>query len=501
MAGEARSLRVLILAAEAVPFVKTGEVAEVISGLAKALHRCGQDVRLAIPRYSHIDPERFALEPFIESLAVPMDNHHELATIYCARLANCLPVYMVDSPRYFGRNATRVYVDDAERFIFYSRAALEMLKHPTFNWRPDVIHCHDWQTALVPNWLATLYRDDPFFADVATVLTVHRLSHQGIFGYRVLEVAGLGEYGFIRHAGVNDLSDLVDVLARGLVYAQAITTVSERYAQEIQTPEFGERLDPLFRERRECLFGILNGIDVEEFDPRRDTFLASRYDATSLKDRAPNKAALQRLVGLKEDPDAPLVGMVSRLTDTKGFDLLASAFEAIMLNLDTQFMIIGVGEPKYHDQLSAFQRRFPGRMALQFTYNDALERLLYAGSDLFLMPSYREPCGLGQMLAMRYGSVPVVRAVGGLADTVQNYDPVRRTGNGFSFQAYDPMALFATLVRAVEIYRHRDVWASLQQRCMASDFSWDRSAAAYIDVYRWALTRRLCEGQRVSLSV
>lgn len=492
---KARSLSVLILAAEAVPFAKTGEVAEVISGLAKALQRLGHDVRLAIPRYCHIDLERFELKPCIESLSVPMNGRHELASVYYATLGNCVPVYLVDNPRYFGRSVSRVYMDDAERFIFYSRAAVEMLRHPALNWQPDIIHCHDWQTAIVPNWLATVYRDDLFFARVAAVFTVHRLAHQGIFGYRVLEAAGLNEYGFIHHVELADLSDLVDLLARGLYYAQAITTVSRRYAQEVQTPEFGERLDPLFRERCERLFGILNGIDTEAFDPAHDMCIASRYDVDSLAARAPNKTALQRLAGLREEADAPLVGMVSRLSDIKGFDLLTSVFKSIMSNLNTQFMIIGVGEQKYHDQLSTLKQQFPGRVALQFTYNDALERRLYAGSDLFLMPSYCEPCGLGQMIAMRYGSVPVVHATGGLADTVQDYDPVTGTGNGFSFQAHDPMALFAALVRAVEIYKHRNLWEALQRRCMASDFSWGKSAEAYVDVYRWALAARLREAQ------
>lgn len=494
---DTRSLGVLILAAEAVPFAKTGEVAEVMSGLAKALHRLGHDVRLAIPRYCHIDLERFGLKPFIGSLPVPMNGRHEPASVYCTTLGDHVPVYMIDNPRYFGRNACRVYMDDAERFIFYSRAALEMLKHPALNWHPDIVHCHDWQTAIVPNWLATVYRDDPFFVKVATVFTVHRLAHQGIFGYRVLEVAGLNEYGFIHHAELADLSDLVDLLARGLYYAHAITTVSERYAREVQTPEFGERLDPLFRERSERFFGILNGIDTEAYDPAHDTFIASRYDASSLGARTPNKAALQHLVGLQEEPAAPLVGMVSRLSDIKGFDLLIPVFESLMSNLDAQFVIVGVGEQRYHDQLSALRQRFPGRVALQFTYGEALERQLYAGSDLFLMPSYCEPCGLGQMIAMRYGSVPVVHATGGLADTVQDYDPLTRTGNGFVFQAYDPMALFAALVRAAEIYKHRDLWESLQRRCMASDFSWDKSAAAYVDVYRRALHARLQEVQGV----
>jgi starch synthase len=479
-----------MLAAEAVPFVKTGEVSEVVSSLAKALHKLGHDVRLAIPRYCHISPQQFGLELVADALPVPMDNHHEPASVYRASLPGGVPVYMVDSPRYFGRTASCVYVDDAERFIFSSRAALEMLRHPAISWQPDIIHCHDWQTAIVPNWLATIYKDEPFFSHTASVFTIHRLAHQGIFGYRVLEVAGLNGYGFLHHAEIADLADLVDLLARGVYYAQAITTVSERYAQEIQTAEFGERLDPLLREHRERLFGILNGIDTETLDPARDSYIASRFDAQTLERRAPNKLALQRLAGLREDPSIPLVGMVSRLSDLKGFDILTPILEGILAHLGVQLMIVGIGEPKHQDQLSALKKRFPGRLALQLTYNDAVERQVYAGSDLYLMPSHVEPCGLGQMIAMRYGAVPVVHATGGLADTVLNYDPQMRIGNGFSFEAYEPLALYATLVRAVEIYRHHELWAPLQQRCMAEDFSWDRSAARYVDIYRWALATR-----------
>jgi starch synthase len=489
MNSSTRPLRILILAAEAVPFVKTGEVAEVISSLAKALQKLGHDVRLVIPRYSHISLERFGLQMCIPSLPVAMNSHTEMAQVYSTALGQ-VPIYLVDNPRYFGRDTTYMHVDDAERFVFYARAALELVKHPQVAWQPDVIHCHDWQTAIVPNWLTTLYKEDPFYDQTATVFTIHRLAHQGIFGYRLLEVAGLEEYGFIYHSAIGELSDLVDLMARGIYYADAVTTVSECYAREIQTPEFGERLDPILREKDGRLFGVRNGIDTELLDPATDPYIAARYDAAVLERRAPNKAALQRLAGLTQDAAMPLIGMISRLSDIKGFDLLAAMFELLMAHTEVQFMILGVGEPKYHDLLARYAKRYPGRVGLQLTFNDALERQICAGSDMFLMPSQVEPCGLGQMIAMRYGCVPVVRATGGLVDTVQDYDPRTGRGNGFAFQAYDALALYTTVVRAIEVYKHHDLWQALQKRCMAGDFSWTGSAQCYVDIYRRALDLR-----------
>jgi len=494
-----KPMRILIMAAEMAPLAKTGQVAEVVGGLARALAELGHDVRVAMPRYGHLDTLRFSLEPTAASLAVPLDDHQEQVAIHRASMEPGVPVYLVESRKYFGQHVTSMYTDDADPFVLYCRASLEMLKHPTVNWRPEVIHCHDWQTAIVPNWMATLYRDDPFFADTGTVLTIHRLSNQGIFGYRVLEAAGLTQYGFMYHAALADLSEVVALLGHGLYYADAITTVSERYARDIQTPEYGECLDPLLRERSESLYGIRHGIDTASYDPSCDPYLASAYSAQTLDRRADNKAALQQLFALEQDPHAPLIGMVSRLNDSKGLDLLAQVFESLLVHLRVQFAILGVGDTRYHDLLTSYAVKFPGRVGVRLTFDEATERRIYGGSDLFLMPSRVEPCGLGHMLAMRYGSVPVVRATGGLADVVQNYAPRPGTGNGFSFGPYDAMALYATLVRAIEVYGHGDLWRLLQERCMATDFSWRAPAAKYVEVYRRAqeshrLTPRLANG-------
>ena len=484
-------LRVLYLSAEVVPFAKTGGLADVAGSLPKAIRALGHDIRVCMPRYGRIDEHKFELAEVVPLFPVPMDRHSEQASIWRGTIGSDVPVYMVDNDRYFDRDGIYMYPDDAERFIFFCRAALEMLRQPQLGWQPDIIHCNDWHTAIVPNWLCTIYKDDPFFARTATVYTIHNLAYQGIFGHRVLEVAGIDEYGFLYHPEMADLAEVVDLMARGIYFADVVNTVSEKYAQEILTPEFGERLDPMLRDRRDHLFGILNGIDYELMNPATDSYLASRFDADHLEQRFPNKEALQREAGLPVAPNTPLVGVISRLTDQKGFDLISCIIDPLMNHVDLQFVLLGTGEQHYHDMFSALAQRYPQKAAVFLTFNAALAQRIYAGSDIFLMPSRFEPCGLGQMIAMRYGSVPVVRATGGLADTVQDYDPRNDQGNGFAFQAYDAMALFAALVRATETYKHAAAWRRLMLRGMSADFSWARSAARYVDLYYRALAARI----------
>jgi starch synthase len=483
-------LRILIMTAEMTPFARTGEVSLVVGSLAQALHDLGHDVRVAMPRYKHIDEHRFDLRQGMAPYPVPIAQRRDMATVYETETAAGVQVYLIDNVRYFGARTLSAYADDADAFIFYSRAVLELLKCPQMHWQPDIIHCHDWQTGLVPNWLATVYHDDPVFEKTASVFTVHRLSHQGVFGYRVLQVAGIAEQGFLFHPAISDLGELVDLMGRGLFYADAITTVSESYAREIQTPESGERLDPLLRDRSAQLFGILSGIDTTVYNPATDPNIQSTYDAQSLDCRRENKVALQRMCGFEARSDVPLVGMISRLTASKGLDLLTAILDPMMANLDFQLVIMGVGDPEYHERLGEYVQRFPGRMALYLTFNDAIEHQIYAGTDLVLMPSLVEPCGLGQMVAMHYGSVPVVRAIGGLSDTVQPYEPSLQQGVGFTFQAYEPLALYTTIVRAFEVFRHQEHWQALQRRGMAKDFSWTESAARYVEVYNWAQAHR-----------
>jgi starch synthase len=481
-----RPLRILFVSAEVVPFAKVGGLADVAGALPKALHRLGHDVRVAMPRYGRIDPDRFGLKTVLPDLAVPMDTITEHVAIQETRIASEVPIYMVDSPRYFNRENIYGYNDDGERFILFCRATLEMLK--VFNWAPDIIHCNDWHTAIIPNWLATIYRQEPLFRETATVYTIHNLAYQGIFGYRILEIAGVAEQGFL-YPAIAELANVVDLMGRGILFADAITTVSPRYAQEILTPEYGERLDHLLRERQDRLFGILNGIDVDEFNPATDRYIHTQFDVESLDKRVENKLALQEQMHLVVNPAIPLVGMISRLTDQKGFDLLASILQPLV-EQDIQFVLLGTGDQHYHEIFQNFAARYPRQASVSLTFNAELAQRIYAGCDIFLMPSRFEPCGLGQMIAMRYGAIPVVRSTGGLADTVHEYDPATDSGEGFAFTRYDPWALFAAVVRALEVYRFKDVWRRLMEHDMLLDHSWTASAEQYVAVYHKALAFR-----------
>ncbi len=484
-------LKILFLSAEVTPFAKTGGLADVAGSLPKALRAMGHDIRVLMPRYGRIDPDKFGLWEVVESLEVPVDDRKEPARILQGRLGEGeseVPVYFVDNPRLYDRDGIYMYPDDAERFLYFSRAALELTK--ALNWRPDIVHANDWHTAFVPNWLKTIYQDDPFFAETATVYTIHNLAYQGIFGYRVLEIAGLAEYGFIYHPDGGTLNERVDFMARGILFADVITTVSKRYAEEILTPEYGENLDPLLRDRKDRLFGILNGIDTETLNPATDPNIPVNYDVESIEKRQGNKLALQREMGLPERPDVPLLGVISRLTDQKGFDLMAQIADPLFRFNDAQFVLLGTGDEQYHHIFQRLAESYPDHVAVRFTFNTPLAQRIYAGSDMFLMPSRFEPCGLGQMIAMRYGSVPVVRETGGLADTVENYDPITGKGHGFTFKDYNAMALYTALVRAMETYRYPKVWRKLMRRGMTKDFSWKKSAEEYVKVYRLALKFR-----------
>jgi len=482
-----RPLRVLMLAAEMVPFAKTGGLADVLGALPKALRGLGHDVRVCLPRYGFIDKTRFGLRRVLEPFPVPMNSGTEVAEILMTELDRGVIVYFVENAKFYDREGIYMYPDDADRFIFLCRAGLEMLRR--LAWPPDIIHCHDWHTALVPNWLVTIYRDDPFFAGTATVYTVHNLAYQGVFGHRVLEIAGLARYEFEAPAGLAPKHQ-INFMGRGLFYADVINTVSPTYASEILTPEYGEGFDWLLRERRDRLYGILNGIDYEVFNPATDPHIAAHYSAADPTPKRIDKEALQAEAGLPVTAETPLIGMISRLSDQKGFDLLAQIADPLLQNLEFQLVVLGTGDEHYHRLLSDLQRRYPTRVKVFLTFNAPLAQRIYAGTDMFLMPSRFEPCGLGQMIAMRYGSVPIVRRTGGLADTVQEYKPECGTGTGFTFGPYDGLALLTALVKALANYAHREAWGALLRRGMSMDFSWQASAEKYIDLYRRALAGR-----------
>lgn len=477
-----RSLKILMLSAEMVPFAKVGGPADIVGALPKALHRMGHDIRVAMPSYRSIRPEQFGLTVAIPALDVPFKHNHEEVTIHETTVAR-VPVYFVDAPRYFQRETIYGYTDDGDRFILFCRAALEMCR--AMNWQPDIIHAHEWHTAIVPNWMHTIYRDDAFFAGTATVFTIHNMSYQGIFGHRILEVAGIAdqEFDFSTRA---EMGDVVDLMGRGIVYADVVTTVSKTYAQEIVTPEYGENLDDLLRMRSSRLFGVLNGIDAETMNPQTDPYIKANYTIGTLEQRAINKRALQEQARLDSDPDVPLIGIVSRLINQKGWDLILKVFEQIM-DLGAQMIIVGTGDPYYHEALSKLLLHYNGRAAAHFSFGADWTQPLFAGADMYLMPSRFEPCGLNQMIAMRYGSIPIVRATGGLVDTVTEYDPAQECGTGFLFQKYDAWSLYAAIVKSVQSFRFKDSWRSLMVRAMSEDFSWRVSAEQYVELYQRAL--------------
>lgn len=484
----ADQLKILLLSAEVVPFAKTGGLADVAGALPKALKSLGHDIRVAMPRYGRIDIEQFGLREVIAQLRVPLDNEADNARIYVGAISSNegdVPIYFIDNQRLYDREGIYMYPDDAERFIFFCRAALEAMRE--LAWQPDVIHCHDWHTAIVPNWLKTIYKDDDFYRHTASLYTIHNLAYQGIFGYRVLEIAGLATHGFIVHPDIPHLNDVVDFMGRGIYYADIINTVSETYAQEILTPQYGEGLDPLLRDRRDRLFGVLNGVDYELFNPETDDQIAARFSRSNLEGKRTCKAALQQQFGLQQRSESAVIGMVSRLSDQKGFDLIAAIIETILQHTDAQFAIAGTGDQRYHDLFGNLCHRYPGRIGVEHTFNSEITRAIYAGSDMYLMPSRLEPCGLGQLISLRYGTIPIVRATGGLADTVHDWDPRSRSGNGFVFRAYDHNALLIVIVRALETYKYRDVWNDLMIRAMSADFSWEASARRYVDLYQRAL--------------
>ena len=479
----AQHLNVLVATAELAPFAKLGGVADVAAALSKELRHLGHDVRVVLPRYRQIDIGRNNLRPVVTGLQVPLGAQKLEATIYEGRLGDMV-VYFIDCPQLFDRDGIIGFGDDDARSVFFSRALLEML--PELDFFPDVIHAHDWFAALVPNLLDRVYTEGPY-ASIATNLTIHNLAAQGVFGFGALVLAGLEEWGLIQ-VGIPGLDNVVNVLGRGIHYADAVNTVSERYATEMQTQQLGEGLDELLRRNAHKLYGVVNGIDYELFDPERDPNLKHSYSADSPQGKALCRADLRAELGL-DDVNKPLCAIVSRFYDVKGIDLVEQAMPHL-LSLGLQVVVIGTGDRRYEDMFRRWAAEAPHQVSASIGFDAALAQRIYAGADMLWMPSRFEPCGLAQLIALRYGTVPVVRETGGLADTIRDYDPVAATGNGFTFDAYEPWQFFAAVVRAAETFRHPSAWSWLMRRDMTEDVSWSRSAHRYVQLYVAAITAR-----------
>lgn len=465
------------------PFAKTGGLADVIGTLSGEIKALGHEVVAFLPRYRQIDTHKKGLQTVLENLEVQIGSEKIKATLFSYIAKSGVTVYFIDHPDFFNRetfygNSSGDFSDNDRRFAFFQRAVLESLKRIPF--KPDVIHCNDWQTGLIPVYLKTVYASDPFFSKTKSVFTIHNLAYQGNFPPDSLPMTGLGWEHFTMQR--LEFYGKFSFLKGGILDADAVTTVSERYAQEIQSKEFGAGLEGVLSRRREYLHGVLNGIDLKEWNPATDADIYEKFDAKKIDKKAANKAALQKENGLNVDPKAPLLGVVSRLVEQKGIDILIPAMEKLA-NSGYQFAVLGTGEEKYHHALRDLAKRNKGRFSVHITFDPKLAKKMYAGCDMILLPSYYEPCGLAQMIGLRFGTIPVVRFTGGLADTVQEFDPKTGKGNGFVFKEYQADVLRDAIERAAAVYHNPKQWAILMENAMACDFSWGASARKYEHIY------------------
>ncbi len=481
-------MKVLFVVSEAEPFAKTGGLADVAAALPRALAALGHDVRIVLPLYRQVARARHGARLMKLRVAVQMGSTVREGRVWTGQLPkSAVTVHLIEESAFFDRKGLyqehgRDYPDNLERFSFFSQAALQMVRQ--LRWRPEILHCHDWQTALACAHLAWgPPARDPVFARIGTVLTIHNLAYQGLFPTSQWPLTGLPDSAFTVD-GLEFYHQL-NCLKGGLVAARRLTTVSPTYAREIHTKEFGCGLEGLLRSRARALTGILNGIDPEEWNPQTDPHIAARYSAGRLAGKAACKRALKRRQRLPERADL-LIGMVQRLAEQKGIDIFLGAAEQLMA-LPVQMVILGTGDPSYHKRLEELARRFPGRLSVNLTFDNALAHQIEAGADAFLMPSRFEPCGLNQMYSMRYGTVPIVKRVGGLADTVLDADAAGPRATGFVFTEHTPQALVEAVQRAIAAFNVRPRWRALMRAGMRQDFSWKRSAKAYADVYRQAL--------------
>ena len=468
-------MKILFVAAEATPLVKVGGLADVIGSLPKALVEIGHDVRVIMPRYGIIDPANFTTSPVIGNLNIAVMRRTEQVSLKVTELGSKVKVYLVGGDDF--RNSIEVYgKGELERFLLFCRAVLDIL--PKLDWQPEIVHCHDWHTALIPLWLK---KNNCHYA---SIFTIHNLAYQGFFDGRFLIDADLEKDWQLRPTDMPDPP--LNFMSQGILWADLVTTVSETYAKEILTPKYGVGLDHLLRYRQDRLFGVVNGLDYDEYNPATDDFIPAKYDVYTADKRIDNKRALQKRAGFAENVEVPLIGMVSRLDEQKGLDILTASFDILFQKTEAQMVILGRGREEYHNLLRQAASRYPKQLAVFIEFDDALARLIYAGCDMFLMPSRFEPCGLGQLIAMRYGAIPIVRHTGGLVDTVQDLTQDMSKGNGFVFQGYDSEAMLAAIQRAVNSYTKK-AWHNVMRRIMALDFSWQVSAKRYESIYRKAL--------------
>lgn len=492
--------KILFVAPEAKPFAKAGGLGEVNFSLPRALEELGHNVRLMIPRYAGIDPEKFHLQMEYEGMDVPTgslgDKQNEPEYLVCnvrkytpdksKNGGDKLPVttYFLENAEYYEKRSNVYgYSDDTIRWALLCRGTLEFLKNSN-DWIPDIIVASDWQTGFLPNYLKTTYKQYPKLSSVSTVFIIHNLYYQGMFDHRFVSEMDFDDGQSSMPPFFDPRLLKINGMRRGIMYSDVITTVSPTYSREIMTKDYGEYLDDLLKERRARVHGVLNGIDYDDYNPETDENIVSKYSAKTLSRRAKNKKELQTRFGLPNEKDVPIIGIASRFVEAKGFDLLFDVIEPLIRELEFQLVILGAGDAKYMGFFKDLAERLPKNVSAHLSFDPVLPRLVFSGSDMILIPSKFEPCGLVQMEAMRYGGVPIVRKTGGLADSVTDFNPRTGVGNGFVFEDFNSLSLVMAITRAREYYRNQPVWRKIQKQAMNANFSWENSAAEYARIFQ-----------------
>jgi starch synthase len=482
-------LNILFLSPEAVPFAKTGGLADVAGSLPDSLHRLGLNIRLILPLYTMVRQSKIKMHLIVDDLKVPLGRELLSVRVWEAQTPGEVPVYFIEREDMFDRaylygTALGDYHDNLERFTVYSHGALRIAEELCF--APDVIHCNDWQSGLVPALLKGPYATSPFVGNARTIFTIHNLGYQGIFPVEKLWLTGLTREAFFHLEGL-EFWGKISLLKAGIVYADSITTVSSTYAKEIQTDSYGMGMEGILHHRRSSLSGILNGVDCRVWNPADDLYLSAPYSLKKIAGKRRCKEALIKEMHLDRSlTTQPLLAMISRLDTQKGLDLLIKILDNI-LSLNVGLVILGAGDASIQEALKTTATNNPGRVALTVGFDEPLAHRIMAGADMLLIPSRYEPCGLTQMYALKYGTIPVVRATGGLEDTITLFNPQTGKGNGFKFTAYTPKAFLKTLQKAVELFHDPEAWRKLRTNAMREDFSWDRSARSYLELYNTTL--------------
>lgn len=476
-------MKILLATSEAVPFAKVGGLADVTGALANEYKKMGIDASIILPFYREIKKaaKKLGIKPLKKEISVPLGNTVENGRLWEGKTSEGVTAYFIENDKFYDRDEVYGtpegdYPDSASRFIFYSRGVLEVLK--ALGLTVDIIHCNDWQTGLIPLYLKTIYKDE--FPNTATLMTIHNLGYQGIFEQSDMPLTGLGWE--MLHDEAMEFHGKINFLKVGLLFADVLTTVSDTYSKEIMTPEYGYGLDDVLRKRSKDLYGIINGIDYNDWDPEKDNLIPAKYSKSDLSGKAICKKSLQKECGLSES-NSPLIGMVTRLTTQKGLDLAAEAIDEIIKS-DMQVIILGKGDEHYHGILLNLREKYSEQLSVTIGFDNTLAHKIYAGSDIFLMPSKYEPCGLGQLISLCYGTIPVIRKTGGLADTIVEYNPSEGAGTGFFFNNYSSDELVEKLKGVNKLFNDKKEWQRILENAMSQDFSWRQSAKQYISLYK-----------------